>query len=109
MSDMIEQEIHVIGDLESASDFELKHTPGFEIIEADGKTLARVSIGLKGIGHPQTEAHLIEWIRLFVDGILAGEVNFGSEDVPVAEFEVSPGVEFFVQASCNLHGVWQSV
>jgi desulfoferrodoxin-like iron-binding protein len=103
------QEVHSIEDLDSAGDFELKHTPNIEVIEgASGQTI-KVTIGLAGIAHPQTEAHLIEWIRAFDGSEPLGTVSFGPEDIPAATFEVKrTGGQIIVQALCNLHGLWEA-
>ena len=107
--DGVVQEVHSIEDIDAASDFELKHTPNVEVIEgANGQTI-KVSIGLKGISHPQTEEHLTEWIRAFDGQELIGIVNFGADDLPVAEFEVPrSNNQIIVQALCNLHGLWEA-
>jgi desulfoferrodoxin-like iron-binding protein len=105
----IVEEVHSIEDIESASDFELKHTPNVEVIEgASGQTI-KVTIGLKGIAHPQTEEHLIEWIRAFDGDEPIGTVSFGPEDTPAASFEVPrTSNQIIVQALCNLHGLWEA-
>ena len=107
--DGVVQEVHSIEDIDTASDFELKHTPNVEVIEgANGQTI-KVSIGLKGISHPQTEEHLTEWIRAFDGQELIGSVSFGPDDLPVAEFEVPrSNNQIIVQALCNLHGLWEA-
>jgi desulfoferrodoxin-like iron-binding protein len=105
----VAQDVHSIEDIETASDFELKHTPRLEVIEgANGQTV-KASIGLKGIAHPQTEEHYIEWIRAFDGTEPLGTVSFGPADAPVAEFEVKrTGSQIIVQALCNLHGIWEA-
>ena len=107
--DGVVQEVHSIEDIDTASDFELKHTPNVEVVEgANGQTI-KVSIGLKGISHPQTEEHLTEWIRAFDGQELIGSVSFGPDDQPVAEFEVPrSNNQIIVQALCNLHGLWET-
>ena len=95
-------DIHSFEDIDTATDFELKHTPGAVL---EGKLL-RVSIGLKGIAHPQTEEHYIEWIKVFDGDELVGEALFGPDEEPVAAFEVERATA--VQALCNLHGIWQA-
>jgi desulfoferrodoxin-like iron-binding protein len=103
------EEAHSIEDIDTASDFELKHTPNLEVIEgADGQTI-KATIGLKGISHPQTEEHFIEWIRAFDGSEPLGTVGFGPADTPVAEFKVKrTGNQIIVQALCNLHGLWEA-
>jgi len=109
VNDGVLQEIHSIEDIDAASDFELKHTPNVELEELAIGQLIKVSIGLKGITHPQTEEHLIEWIRIFDGSELVGEALFGPDDEPVAEFEVErSGSQIAVQALCNLHGIWEA-
>ncbi len=103
------QEAHSIEDIDTASDFELKHTPSLTLEELASGQLIRVSIGLKGITHPQTEEHYIEWIRIFDGAEPVGERLFGPSDEPVATFEVKRSSnQIVVQALCNLHGVWES-
>ena len=103
------QEIHSIEDIDAATDFELKHTPNLELEELASGQLIKVSIGLKGISHPQTEEHLIEWIRIFDGSEPVGEAFFGPDDEPVASFEVErSGSQIIVQALCNLHGIWEA-
>jgi desulfoferrodoxin (superoxide reductase-like protein) len=50
----VEQEVHSIENMDEASDYELKHSPNIEIVEEASGQLVKVSIGLKGISHPQT-------------------------------------------------------
>jgi len=103
------QEVHSIEDIDAASDFELKHTPNIKVEELAVGQLIKVTIGLKGIEHPQTEEHLIEYIRAFVGGEPVGSVSFGPADKPVAEFKVERTNEpVIVQALCNLHGLWEA-
>ncbi|MCL2750781.1 MAG: hypothetical protein FWE96_07285 [Coriobacteriia bacterium] len=109
VNDGVLQEIHSIEDIDTASDFELKHTPNVELEELASGQLIKVSIGLKGIAHPQTEEHLTEWIRVFDGGELVGEALFGPNDEPVASFEVKRSdSQIAVQALCNLHGIWEA-
>jgi desulfoferrodoxin-like iron-binding protein len=105
----IVEEVHSIEDIGSASDFELKHTPNLEVIEgASGQTI-KATIGLKGIAHPQTEEHYIEWIRAFDGAEPIGTVDFGPADTPETSFEVPrTSNQIIVQALCNLHGVWEA-
>ncbi|MDR0309088.1 MAG: class II SORL domain-containing protein [Coriobacteriales bacterium] len=107
--DGVYQEVHSIDSFDEATDFELKHSPNIEIVEgANGQTV-KVSIGLKGLSHPQTEEHYIEWIRLFVGENLIGVVNFSADQAPEANFEIKrDNQQVIAQALCNLHGVWES-
>jgi desulfoferrodoxin-like iron-binding protein len=103
------EEVHAIEDMSKATDFELKHTPNIEVEELAVGQKVKVSIGLKGIQHPQGEEHFIEWIRLFVGSEPVGEVSFGPDQTPYAEFEIKRDSEPVVaQALCNLHGLWEA-
>ena len=103
------QEVHSIEDINTASDFELKHTPNVVIEELASGQLVKVTIGLKGISHPQTEEHFIEWIRVFDGSEPVGDVSFGPADTPEASFEVArTSHQIIVQALCNLHGLWEA-
>lgn len=103
------QEVHSIEDIDTASDYELKHTPNMVLEELASGQLLKVSIGLKGITHPQTEEHYIEWIRVFDGTEPIGERLFGPHDEPVAAFEVKrTSNQLVAQALCNLHGIWEA-
>ena len=109
INDGVYEEVHSIEDIDTASDFELKHTPNVELEELASGQLLKVSIGLKGLVHPQTEEHFIEWIRVFDGTELVGECLFGPADEPVASLEVKRSSnQIAVQALCNLHGVWEA-
>ena len=77
VNDGVYQEVHSIEDRDAASDFELKHTPNVALEEQASGQLLKVSMGLKGITHPQTEEHYIEWFRVFDGTELVGESIFG--------------------------------
>ncbi|MDR2197384.1 MAG: class II SORL domain-containing protein [Coriobacteriales bacterium] len=103
------EEVHSIEDIDSATDFELKHTPNIELVELASGQLIKVTIGLKGISHPQTEEHFIEWIRAFDGDEPLGTVAFDPSITPYAEFEVErSSSQIIVQALCNLHGLWEA-
>ncbi|MDR0888670.1 MAG: hypothetical protein LBM21_02090 [Coriobacteriales bacterium] len=109
INDGVDEEVHSIEDIDTASDFELKHTPNIQIEELASGQKVTVTVGLKGIAHPQTEEHLIEWIHLFVGGEPAGEQTFGSNDDVKAEFTIDRSSEqVTAQLLCNLHGVWEA-
>lgn len=109
VNDGVYQEVHSIEDIDTASDFELKHTPNVVVEELASGQLLKVSVGLKGITHPQGEEHYIEWFRVFDGGELVAEKTFSYEDEPVAEFEVArSSSQIAVQLLCNLHGLWEA-
>lgn len=103
------QEVHSIEDIDTATDFELKHTPNISLEEMASGQRIRVSIGLKGIEHPQVPEHFIEWIRLFDGSEPMGEQLFGPDEEPVATFEIErSSSQVIAQALCNLHGIWEA-
>ena len=108
--DETKEEVHYIEDIDAASDFELKHTPNIEVINDSECKRIKVTIGLKGISHPQTEEHLIEWFRVedAIETVLYE--TFDANETPEAEFNVyGESGEISVLAFCNLHGVWKAI
>lgn len=102
--------IHFVTDLEGATDFERKHTPHIELVEAEGKTKITVDVGFY-VAHPNEPDHFFNFIEILVN------------EVPVAHFDGAPGlvaphIEIIAAlergctvtalASCNLHGVWKA-
>ena len=81
---------------------EEKHVPFVEELENG----YRVTVGKPAL-HPMAEVHLIEFVELYVDGVLVGKKEFEAGDTPVAEFEVEKGKEVYAREFCNLHGLWQ--
>ena len=109
MAEPLEQEILTITDFENATDFELKHSPNVVASEQADSLVLNVTIGLNGLTHPQTEEHLIEWIRVYIGDEIVGEANFGPDDTPEASFEVvKTDAAICVRAFCNLHGIWET-
>ncbi|NHI90472.1 MAG: superoxide reductase [Candidatus Thorarchaeota archaeon] len=106
-----------------------KHVPVIEIEEIkDGKVSVTVTVG-KEIPHPNTTAHHIKWIDLFLwpDGEkFPYEIGYCSYDShgasaqgpdtsgvfsePVAHFvfkTTKPGT-LMATSLCNIHGLWKS-
>ena len=109
VNDGVVQEVHSIEDVDTASDFELKHTPNIQLEELKSGQQVNVTIGLKGIEHPQTEEHFIEWIRLFVGNEPIGEKGLGPGDEVAASFVIKRSSDQVIaQALCNLHGLWEA-
>lgn len=98
-------EIHVVENLESATDFELKHFPTLTV---DGQ-VCTIEVG-KQVPHPQTEEHFISKIDLYVDGELYKEVELSPSDAPFATITVEgkSGSTVYAIENCNLHGDWKS-
>ena len=98
---------HIV-DLDTADDFQKKHTPYLAVEPLDGKYLVTVTVG-HYVSHPNLPDHFIEWIMLYAD------------DAPIARFDLSavavdprvtvvvavdPGTTLKAIESCNLHGLW---
>lgn len=100
-------EVQYIEDIETATEYQLKHTPNVKVEGHPDSLVVRVSIGLKGISHPQTEEHYIEWIAIYADGQELDRFSFKPDQTPQAFFELPyPDQQLEVRACCNLHGVF---
>ncbi|MHB1341722.1 MAG: class II SORL domain-containing protein [Coriobacteriia bacterium] len=100
--------VNHVTDLESAGDFEKKHTPHIDVDVAGDALVVTVTVGWD-VPHPNQPDHYISWIELFAGG------------APIARFDLSPvatapvvSVEVALDAGtvlravehCNLHGLW---
>lgn len=93
---------------------ELKHSPLITIKEKDAKgyTLVEITVGQKGIIHPSTQNHWIDFIELYADDKLVGRANLEAEiSRGLAHFSVKlDGVKNIKsKAGCNLHGIWTTI
>jgi superoxide reductase len=105
-----QEEIHSIADLDSATDYELKHTPNLRVVDHPDNQVMFVTIGLNGLSHPQTEEHFIEWIRLYIGDELFYDIHFDANDTPEDSVDVPRVDELIrIQARCNLHGIWETL
>ncbi|HHD78870.1 MAG TPA: twin-arginine translocation pathway signal protein [Epsilonproteobacteria bacterium] len=93
------------------TDYELKHMPQITIKDKDAKgyTMVEITVGQKGIIHPSTPDHWIDFIELYADDTLVGK--------NILEADISRGASAFAvkldgvkkltsKAGCNLHGIW---
>jgi superoxide reductase len=92
---------------------ELKHTPDIKIgpKNAKGYTLVEITLGQKGIIHPSTENHWIDFIELYVDGKKVDVVVFEpGKAMGYAAFNVKLDGAKKVKAvaGCNIHGIWEN-
>jgi len=90
---------------------ELKHTPEIKVGQKDAKgyTLVEITIGQKGIIHPSSEDHWIDFIELRADGKLVDRVLFEpGKAMGYAAFKVKlDGVKTLTAVEgCNKHGIW---
>jgi superoxide reductase len=92
---------------------ELKHSPQMELKARDekGYTTVEITVGQRGIIHPSTPDHWIDFIELYADGKLVGKSTL--------EAEISRGMALFAvkldgvktlkaKSGCNLYGIWTS-
>lgn len=99
-----------VDDIESATDFEKKHTPYVTAETAADRTIVTVKVG-HWVSHPNEPDHFIQWIQVYAD------------DLPIARFDLSPvavdptvtcvlnvapGTKITAVEYCNLHGLWLS-
>ena len=98
-------ELNVVENLDTASDFELKHFPTLTV---DGN-VCTIEVG-KQVPHPQTAEHYISKIDLYVDCELYKHVELSAEDAPFATIAVEgkSGSKVYAVENCNLHGDWKS-
>ncbi len=99
-------------DPENPTKAELKHTPEISVKETDGEfTRIEITVGSKGVIHPTSKEHWIDYIKLFVNKNLVGTVEF--------EAGMARGFASFIvknsnlntlkaEIGCNLHGIWES-
>ncbi|MEA3446029.1 MAG: desulfoferrodoxin family protein [Bacteroidota bacterium] len=110
---IVNREIMSFKDAENPNDFELKHTPEITIGEKNKEGLTKISVkvGAKGIEHPSTEAHWIDFITLYLDDKEFKHIkNPNDSNSTTAEF-LAPldGVEKVkVTLGCNIHGIWSN-
>ncbi len=100
--------IHRPESLETASDFEKKHTPHIEC-SRDGDVV-RVSVRVGHyVAHPNLPDHFIEWIAVHAAGVPVARFDLSAvaADPDVCcSLRVDPGTPIAAMESCNLHGIW---
>ena len=92
---------------------ELKHTPEIKIGETNKKgfTKVEVTLGQKGIIHPSTDKHYIDFIEVYADNKLVGRTVFEpGEAMGYVSYNVKlDGVKKIkAVAGCNIHGIWEN-
>lgn len=99
---------HVL-DLDSAGDFEKKHTPDIWTETAeDGKTKIAVTCG-SYVPHPNLPDHYFQWIEVQAAGntIARFDLSPVATDPHVCVVaNLDPGTTVRAIAYCNLHGLW---
>lgn len=100
-------------DPENPTKAELKHTPEIAIKESDGNGFTRIDItvGSQGIIHPTKKEHWIDFIKLYLDNDLIGEINFEAGKARgFGSFYVkTDGIKAIkAEIGCNVHGIWEN-
>lgn len=100
-------------DPDNPNEHELKHTPDIQLGETDedGFTHIQIILGSKNIIHPTTDNHWIDYIKLFADEKLVGEVLFEPGlSRGFTGFKVMlEGVSVLkAEIGCNIHGIWEN-
>jgi superoxide reductase len=93
---------------------ELKHTPDIIIGNKNeqGFTLVSVIVGQRGIIHPSTKEHWIDYISLYLNNKLYSKTEFINGGIQgFAEFYITlnKGDKLRAEAACNLHGIYDNV
>lgn len=100
--------IQTVDDIDTAGDFERKHTPFLSCERTDAGVAVHIEVG-HWVVHPNTADHFIGWLELLVDGVAIARIDLqGGVTDPVVDLlvRVEPGTPLTAVASCNLHGVW---
>ena len=108
---IINRKYNKFKDPENPTKGELKHTPDIIIGEKNEKgfTLISIIIGQKGITHPSTKEHWIDYISLYLNDKLYSKTEFINGGIQgFANFYVNAnkGDTLRAEAGCNLHGIY---
>ncbi len=92
---------------------ELKHTPEISLGDKDSKgfTKVEITVGSNGIIHPTKKDHWIDYLKLYKDGVLVGELNIEAGMARgFSGFRVNlDGVKSLrAVIGCNIHGIWEN-
>ncbi len=99
-------------DSENPTDFELKHTPKIKLGSKDELSFTEVKITVgTGIIHPTKVDHWIDFIKLYADDNLVGDVEFEAgkaSGYSVFKIKTEGVHKLKAVIGCNLHGIWHS-
>ncbi len=100
-------------DPENPTKGELKHTPEISLGATDekGNTLVTITVGMKGIIHPSTKEHWIDFIKVYVNERMVVDSEFANGGIRgFAQFYIAlkKGDVVRAEAACNKHGIWEN-
>ena len=101
-------------DPENPSKGELKHTPDIIIGDKNNKgfTLVSIIVGQKGIIHPSTKEHWIDYISLYLNDKLYSKTEFingGIQGIANFYINLNKGDTLRAESGCNLHGIYDYI
>lgn len=102
--------VNHVDDIESASDFEKKHTPHVTCERADDRVKVTVKVG-HWVAHPNVPDHFIQWIDVMAANVAVARFEFSAVAVDpfvTCVLDVDPGTPIAALENCNLHGLWLS-
>lgn len=100
--------VNKITDLDSAGDFEKKHTPFIECRREGDRVQVTVKVG-HYVAHPNQPDHFIEWITVHAAGAPIARFDLSAvavDPVVTCVLNVDAGTPLQAVESCNLHGIW---
>ena len=107
------RQVMKIKDSEHPTDFELKHTPEIIVGDKDAKgfTKVEITVGSKGIIHPAKKDHWIDYLKLYKDGELVGNLVIEpgmARGFSGFRLKLDGAKELKAVIGCNIHGVWEN-
>jgi len=97
-------------DIETATDFEKKHTPHIALSTDGDVTTITVTVG-HAISHPNQPDHYIQWIEVQAFGNTIARFDLSpvaTEPQVSVALKLAPSTRIQVIEHCNLHGLWAS-
>jgi superoxide reductase len=102
-----------IKDPENPTSFELKHTPEISLGDKDAKgfTKVEITVGSKGIIHPTKKDHWIDYLKLYKDGELVGNLTIEpgmARGFSGFRVKLDGAKKLKAVIGCNIHGIWEN-
>jgi len=111
---IVNRKYNKIKDPKNPTKGELKHTPDIIIGNKNEQdfTLVSIIVGQKGIIHPSTKEHWIDYISLYLNDKLYSKTEFingGIKGFAKFYIELNKGDILRAEAGCNLHGIYDYI